>query len=313
VKVRRLRAATRSSPLARWQTDHVAALLRAAHPGLEVEPVLLTSSPDRDLSSPISELGGKGLFAKEVQEAVLDGRADIAVHSAKDLPSETVPGLVLAAVPERGDPRDVLVGSTLIDLPVAAVVATGSNRRRVQLQDLRPDLRFVELRGNIQRRVATAGTVVEDGPLVGETVTAVIAAGVALLRQDLEDRIGGWLPDYVMTPQVGQGALGIECREGDDATLEVLRAIEHAASRRRVDAERSFLVALGGDCDLPAGAHATLADPDDATSEITLRVVVGSDDGSRLERAVLTGSDPERIGADAIAALPVDELLADRP
>jgi len=308
----KLRAATRSSPLARWQTDHVAALLRAAHPGLEVEPVLLTSSPDRDLSTPISELGGKGLFAKEVQEAVLDGRADLAVHSAKDLPSETVPGLVLAAVPERGDARDVLVGSTLIDLPVAAVVATGSNRRRVQLQDLRPDLRFVELRGNIQRRVATAGTVVEGGPLAGATVTAVIAAGVALLRQDLEDRIGDWLPDYVMTPQVGQGALGIECRADDEATIEALRAIEHAPSRRRVDAERSFLVALGGDCDLPAGAHATLADPDDATAEITLRVVVGADDGSRLERAVLTGTDPARIGADAIALLPVDELLTDR-
>jgi len=308
----KLRAATRSSPLARWQTDHVAALLRAADPGLEVEPVLLTSSPDRDLSTPISELGGKGLFAKEVQEAVLDGRADLAVHSAKDLPSVTVPGLVLAAVPERGDARDVLVGSTLIDLPVAAVVATGSNRRRVQLQDLRPDLRFVELRGNIQRRVATAGAVVEDGPHAGERITAVVAAGVALLRQDLEDRIGDWLPDYVMTPQVGQGALGIECREDDEATRSLLAAIEHAPSRRRVDAERSFLVALGGDCDLPAGAHASLADPDDPAGEITLRMVVGTDDGSRLERAVVRGHDPDRIGRDGIALLPVDELLGDR-
>jgi len=308
----KLRAATRSSPLARWQTDHVAALLQAAHPGLDVEPVLLTSAPDTDLATPISELGGKGLFAKEVQEAVLDGRADIAVHSAKDLPSQTVPGLVLAAVPERGDPRDVLVGSTLVDLPVGAIVATGSNRRRVQLQDLRPDLRFVELRGNIQRRVATAGTEVTDGPLAGERITAVVAAGVALLRQDLEDRIDGWLPDYVMTPQVGQGALAIECRADDEQTRTLLRAIEHAPSRRRVDAERSFLVALGGDCDLPAGAHATLADPGDAASELTLRMVVGADDGSRVERAVIRGSDAERIGADGIALLPVDELLTDR-
>jgi len=308
----RLRAATRSSPLARWQTERVTSLLQAAHPGLEVEPVFLTSAPDQDLATPISELGGKGLFAKEVQEAVLDGRADLAVHSAKDLPSQTVPGLVLAAVPERGDPRDVLVGSTLIDLPVGAVVATGSNRRRVQLQDLRPDLRFVELRGNIQRRVATAGTVVEDGPLAGERITAVIAAGVALLRQDLADRIDGWLPDYVMTPQVGQGALGVECRADDERTIGLLRAIEHAPSRRRVDAERSFLVALGGDCDLPAGAHATLADADDDRSEITLRMVVGADDGSRLERAVIRGSDPGRIGADGLALLPVDELLGPR-
>lgn len=305
----RLRAATRSSPLARWQTEHVIALLEGAHPGLQVEPVLLTSAPDKDLSTPISELGGKGLFAKEVQEAVLDGRADLAVHSAKDLPSQTVPGLVLACVPERGDPRDVLVGAALVDLPVGAVVATGSNRRRVQLQDLRPDLRFVELRGNIQRRVATAGTVVADGPLAGERIAAVIAAGAALLRQDMEDAITDWLPPYVMTPQVGQGALAIECRADDVATLDLVRAIEHGPSRRRVDAERSFLVALGGDCDLPAGAHATLAD-DDPDGEITLRMVVGSDDGSRLERAVVRGTDAATIGAEGIALLPVDELLA---
>ncbi|HEU5082602.1 MAG TPA: hydroxymethylbilane synthase [Acidimicrobiales bacterium] len=304
----KLRAATRSSPLARWQTEHVIGLLQAAHPGLEVEPVHLTASPDKDLATPISELGGKGLFAKEVQEAVLDGRADLAVHSAKDLPSQTVPGLVLAAVPERGDPRDVLVGSTLIDLPVGAVVATGSNRRRVQLQDLRPDLRFVELRGNIQRRVSTAGSTLDDGT----TITAVIAAGAALLRQDLEASISDWLPAYVMTPQVGQGALAIECRADDTATLELLRAIEHAPSRRQLDAERSFLVALGGDCDLPAGAHATLADPDDPGSEITLRMVIGADDGSRLERAVIRGADEHAIGADGLALLPVDELLSAR-
>ena len=304
----RLRAATRSSPLAQWQTEHVIALLEAAHPGLEVEPVLLTSAPDKDLSTPISELGGKGLFAKEVQEAVLDGRADLAVHSAKDLPSQTVPGRVLAAVPERGDPRDVLVGAGLVDLPVGAVIATGSNRRRVQLQDLRPDLRFVELRGNIQRRVATAGTPVADGELAGTPITAVIAAGAALLRQDMEDAIADWLPAYVMTPQVGQGALAIECRADDEATIDLLRAIEHAPSRRQVDAERSFLVALGGDCDLPAGAHATLADGD-PDGEITLRMVIGADDGSRVERAVIRGTDPARIGADGVALLPVDELL----
>lgn len=309
----RLRAATRSSPLARWQTEHVIALLQAAHPGLEVEPVLLTSAPDKDLTTPISALGGKGLFAKEVQEAVLDGRADLAVHSAKDLPSQTVPGLALAAVPERGDPRDVLVGAALVDLPVGAIVATGSNRRRVQLQDLRPDLRFVELRGNIQRRVSMAGTVIEGAePPAGQRIAAVIAAGAALLRQDMEADITDWLPSYVMTPQVGQGALAIECRADDEETLGLLRAIEHAPSRRRVDAERSFLVALGGDCDLPAGAHATLADDVDPVSEITLRMVVGADDGSRVERAVIRGHDAATIGADGIALLPVDDLLGSR-
>ncbi|HSP05223.1 MAG TPA: hydroxymethylbilane synthase [Acidimicrobiales bacterium] len=304
----KLRAATRSSPLARWQTEHVIALLEAAHPGIEVEPVLLTSAPDKDLTTPISALGGKGLFAKEVQEAVLDGRADFAVHSAKDLPSQTVPGLTLASVPERGDPRDVLVGAALVDLPVGAVIATGSNRRRVQLQDLRPDLRFVELRGNIQRRVATAGTKIDDGELAGSRITAIIAAGAAMLRQDMEADITDWLPAYVMTPQVGQGALGIECRADDDATRDLLAAIEHAPSRRRVDAERSFLVALGGDCDLPAGAHATLTD-DDPASEITLRMVIGADDGSRLERAVIRGTDAATIGAEGITLLPVADLL----
>lgn len=261
--------------------------------------MLLTTSPDNDLSKPISDIGGKGAFAKEVQHAVLDGRADFAVHSAKDLPSTTVPGLVLAAVPRRGDARDVLVGSTLIDLPVGATVATGSNRRRTQLAELRPDLRFVELRGNIQRRVSIAGT---------EGITAIIAAGAALLRQDLEARISDWLPTYVMTPQVAQGALGIECRSDDTATQGLLSAIEDAPSRLLVDAERSFLVALGGDCDLPAGAHATLEE--DGT--IALRMVVASMDGSRVERAVVRGTDPHRIGLDGVEVLPVTELLGAR-
>lgn len=294
-----LRIATRSSPLAMWQTEHVTALLQTAHPGLEVEVVQLTAAPDRDLSQPISAIGGKGSFAKEVQEAVLDGRADLAVHSAKDLPSTTVPGLVLAAVPERGDARDVLVGERLIDLPVGATIATGSNRRRTQLAALRPDLRFVELRGNIQRRVSIAGT---DG------ITAVIAAGVALLRQGMEDRISDWLPFHVMVPQVAQGALGLECRDDDATTAGLLAAIEHAPSRTVVDAERSFLVALGGDCDLPAGAHATLADD----GELTLRTVVADLAGTRIERVTVRGTDPGALGPEAVSRLPVDELLGER-
>jgi hydroxymethylbilane synthase len=300
----KLRAATRQSPLALWQAQHVRGELERANPGLEVELVAMTTAPDTDLSRPISDLGGKGLFAKEVQQAVLDGRADFAVHSAKDLPSTTVDGLVLAGVPQRGDARDVLVGCALVDLPVGATVATGSNRRRTQLQHLRPDLRFVDLRGNIQRRVDLVGSRPDDGA----TVTAVIAAGAALLRQDMEDRITDWLPTHLMTPQVGQGALAIECRAGDVDTIEMVRTIEHAPSRRQVDAERSFLVALGGDCDLPAGAHATLEDD----GVIALRMVVASLDASRVERAVVRSTDPRRIGADGVATLPVDELLEGR-
>lgn len=298
-----LRAATRQSPLALWQAEHVRDLLQEARPGLQVELVPVTTAPDNDLSRPISDLGGKGAFAKEVQSAVLDGRADFAVHSAKDLPSTTVEGLQLASVPRRGDPRDVLVGSTLIDLPVGATVATGSNRRRTQLAHLRPDLKFVELRGNIARRVAQAG---QGG------VTAIIAAGAALLRQGMEDKISDWLSVHLMTPQVGQGALAIECREGDDDVAEALALIEDPASRRQLDAERSFLVALGGDCDLPAGAYATLEDDNLMTGTIALRMVVASMDASRVEWAVVRGSDPATLGAEGVARLPVDELFRDR-
>ena len=304
-----LRAATRQSPLALWQSEHVRAALTAAHPGLEVELVPMTAGPDTDLTKSISDIGGKGAFAKEVQQAVLDGRADFAVHSAKDLPSFTVPGLTLACVPERGDPRDVLVGCRLVELPVGATVATGSNRRRTQLKHLRPDLRFVELRGNIQRRVGTAGTRQEDG----HVISAVIAAGAALLRQDMEASISDWLPTYLMTPQVGQGALAVECRSEDTETASLLAGIEHGPTRRQVDAERSFLVALGGDCDLPAGAHATLEDgPTSGESVVALRAVIASLDGSRLERTVVRSTDAKAVGPAAVGELPVTELLHER-
>jgi len=205
VAARLLRAATRGSPLARWQAEHVAARLRALDPGLEVELVLVETQGDQRLDVPIWELGGKGVFAKEVQTAVLDGRADLAVHSAKDLPSGSVPGLVLGAVPERGDPRDALVGSTLAALPSGAEVATGSLRRQAQLAAVRPDLRFVGLRGNMATRLAKAAD--HD---------AVVVAATALDRLGLADRIAERLAPEVVLPQVGQGALAVECREGDE-------------------------------------------------------------------------------------------------
>lgn len=301
-----IRAATRQSPLALWQAEHVRGLLEATHEGLRVELVPMTSAPDTDLSRPISDIGGKGAFAKEVQRAVLDGRADIAIHSAKDLPSTTVEGLRLAAVPPRGDARDVLIGENLIDLKVGAVIATGSNRRRTQLAHLRPDLRFVELRGNIARRVSMVGTATETG----DTITAVIAAGAALLRQDMESAISDWVPLHVMVPQVGQGALAIECRADDDVTAAGLAAIEDPASRRQIDAERGFLVALGGDCDLPAGAHAVLDPNDPLSGQIALHAVVASMDAARLERVVVRGTDPAGLGGDAMSRLPVSELLS---
>src|SRR5262245_43418343 len=205
----RLRAATRGSELALWQTNHVAELVRRAHPDVEIEPVVVQTSGDRDLERPIWEMGGKGVFVKEVQAAVLDGRADLAVHSAKDLPSVTFDGLVLAAVPARGDARDALVGASLANLGPGARVATGSVRRRAQLANARPDLTFAELRGNIATRIGRVGT---DG------IDAVVVAAAALVRLDLHDQIAEVLEPETLVPQVGQGALAVECRDDDPDT-----------------------------------------------------------------------------------------------
>ncbi len=278
-----LRAATRRSPLARWQAEHVAARLQAADPAVEVELVEVDTSGDRRLDVPISELGGKGVFAKEVQQAVLDGRADLAVHSAKDLPSTTVPGLVLAAVPERGDPRDALVGSTLAELGPGSRVATGSARRRVQLAELRPGIEFHELRGNMATRLAKA-----------EEFDAIVVAAVAFERLGWRDRVAEVLAVADVVPQVGQGALAVECRADDTGTQQRLSAIEHGPSRRCVDAERAFLAELGGDCELPAGAHAEALD--DTAARLRVRGVLAAPDGSAVWRAEVDGDDPEALG-----------------
>ncbi|MFL6207127.1 MAG: hydroxymethylbilane synthase [Acidimicrobiales bacterium] len=281
-----IRAATRGSPLARWQAEHVAGLLRGVDPAVEVELVVVDTQADRQLDVPIHELGGKGVFAKEVQAAVLEGRADLAVHSAKDLPAITLPGLALAAVPERGDPRDALVGSTLTDLPDGAEVATGSLRRRAELWRHRPDLRMVELRGNMQTRLAKAAQ--HD---------VVVVAATALDRLGLADRIAERLAVDVMVPQVAQAALGVECRD-DDADLRALLAqVEDAAARRCVDAERAFLAELGGDCSLPAGAHAVL----DA-GDVTVTAFLGTEDARTTVRGTAVGRDPA-VGASLAADL----------
>lgn len=257
------------------------ALLTAVDAAVALELVVVETHGDRQIDVPIWALGGKGVFAKEVQAAVLDGRADLAVHSAKDLPSSAVPGLVLAAVPERGDPRDALVGSTLASLPEGAEVATGSLRRQVELQRHRPDLHFVSLRGNMQTRVAKAAD--HD---------AVVVAATALDRLGLADQIAERLPTDVMLPQVAQAALAVECRVDDDDLRARLARIEHLPTRRCVDAERSFLAALGGDCSVPAAAHAVLQG-----DELRLRGFLATSDGLVMHRHELTGVGPS-LGAD---------------
>ena len=285
-----LRAATRGSALALWQTDHVAALLAAVgrERGIEVsvEKVIVETVADARLDIPIWEMGGKGVFVKEVQAAVLDGRADLAVHSGKDLPALTPDELVLAAVPERADPRDVLVGATLEGLPVGGLVATGSVRRRAQLAWLRPDLTFAGLRGNIATRLAKAS---EFDAIV------MAAAAVDRLGLDLGDRVVEVLEPSVMLPQVAQGALAVECRTADRIARELLAAIEHGPSRVAVDAERAYLAELGGDCDLPAGAFATV-DGD----VLAIEGLLASMDGHVVlrERRSVTVAEAESVGRE---------------
>ncbi|HVL06113.1 MAG TPA: hydroxymethylbilane synthase [Acidimicrobiales bacterium] len=271
-----LRAATRGSRLARAQTDLVIELL-----GVDAEPVVVDTVGDRRTDVPIWELGGRGVFVKEVQTAVLDGRADFAVHSAKDLPSTTPAGLTIAAVPERADARDALVGQRFDSLPPGARIATGSVRRRAQLAWLRPDLTFAGLRGNIDTRLSKAGG-----------FAAIVVAAAALDRLGRTPEVSDVLPPGLMVPQVGQGALAVECRAGDGDTRAVVAAIEHEPSRRAVDAERAWLREVGGGCDLPVGAYATVS----GDGGVTLTAMIGTLDGRVLLRDTDAGDDPEELG-----------------
>jgi hydroxymethylbilane synthase len=280
-----VRIATRGSELALWQADYIGARLRALDPELTVEVVVVSTHADRRQDIPIWAMGGKGMFVKEVQAVVLDGDADLAVHSGKDLPSVTHDDLVLAAVPERGECRDALVGATLDGLRPGARVATGSARRRVQLADARPDLTFAELRGNMRTRLAALG---RDG------IDAIVVAAVAFQRLGLDEHLTEVLDQGVVLPQVAQGALAVECRTTDDSLRRRLAAIEHGPSRRAVDAERAFLAELGGDCDLPAGAHAVPTGDD-----VVLDALLASPDGHVVLRHRQRGPSAVEVGRSA--------------
>ncbi len=246
--------------------------------------VVVQTTGDALADVPVAQLGGQGAFVKEVQLAVLDGRADLAVHSAKDLPSATPPGLVLACVPERADPRDALVGCTLADLPAGATVATGSVRRRAQLAWLRPDLTFSDLRGNMATRLQRA-----------RDVGAGVLALAALERLGLTDDVAEVLEPRTLLPQVAQGALAVECRDGDRAVLELLAAVDDVAAHGAVLAERAFLGALGGGCTLPLGA---LAVPSADGALLTIDGCLASRDGRIVLRHALSGplSAPAELG-----------------
>ena len=349
-----VRIATRGSELARWQANAVRQELEGQAPGGQAqqrlkqgetgltgaesggageaaeaksalgrsvsgELVIVSTVGDRDLASSLSEIGGKGVFVKEVQAAVLAGEADIAVHSAKDMPAATPEGLTIGAVLKRGDPRDALVGCRLADLPQGTTVATGAPRRRAQFAALRPDLNFAELRGNIATRLAKAGNydaiVVAVAALerlgfvkVGSEAGGGTVAGSTVESGEIEDRfrsrasnnlnldtevegigIVDVLDPETFIPQVGQGTIAVECRSDDIATQQLLATINHSPTRICLEAERGFLKALGGDCNLPAGAYATLLprQPEDkeATPETTLAITafVATADGTLVK------------------------------
>ena len=277
-----LRIATRGSGLALKQTQRVAELISQKSPGIELETVVVSTAGDRDKKTSIQELGGQGVFVTDVQSVVLSGEADIAVHSAKDLPAKTNPGLVLASVPERADPRDALVGCIWNDLPKGASIATGSIRRRSHLSHLRPDLKFQELRGNIETRLLR----VDD-------VDAIVVAKAALDRLDLNPEHMDALPISILLPQVGQGALAIECRDEDFEVIQILKEIEDQKVRSLIDAERSFLAEIGSGCSSPVAAHAVLE-----KEKILLKASIASQDGTTLLKAEASGVDANQLGVN---------------
>ena len=290
-----VRIATRKSTLALWQAEHVAAALRAAHPGIEVEILGMTTQGDKILDTPLAKIGGKGLFVKELEQGMLNGDADIAVHSMKDVPVELPDGLHLAAILEREDPRDAFVSNdhaSLASLPNGSRVGTSSLRRQCQLADRRPDLEIAPLRGNVNTRLRK----LDDGEY-----DAIILAAAGLLRLGLGERIRSFIDTGDSLPAIGQGAIGIECRSDDARINELLAPLHHVDTADRVRAERALNHRLQGGCQVPIGGHATLS-----ADELFLRGLVGTVDGSEIVRAEIRGprADAERLGA-ALA----DELL----
>lgn len=295
---RPIRIATRGSALALWQANHVADAL-----GVEFELIIIKTHGDKTQKAnvPIESMRGRGVFVKEVQGALFDESADIAVHSAKDLPSITEEGLCLGAILERGDPRDCLIGKALDEIPSGGMVGTGSVRRRAQMASLRPDLTFSNLRGNVDTRLEKA-----------KTFDAIVMAKAGIERiRDTSELSMHVLEPSVMLPQVGQGALAVECREGDTEMIELLQTVNHTDSRRAVDAERAFLGELGGSCDLPVGAYATISN-----DEVHMRTLIASLDGRIVLRREGCGFDGVELGQGLAKHLLYQdgaaELLLDR-
>ncbi|ACL05696.1 hydroxymethylbilane synthase [Desulfatibacillum aliphaticivorans] len=282
-----IKIGTRGSPLALWQAEHVAALLERRNPNVKTELVVIKTKGDKILDVPLAKVGGKGLFVKEIEESLLDGRTDMAVHSMKDVPSEFPPGLCLAAIMEREDPRDALICSRakgLLDLPPNAKIGTSSLRRSAQLLALMPDLQIEPLRGNIGTRL---------DKLTSLNLDAIVLAAAGVKRMAMDDKVSEYIPEETVLPAVGQGAMGIEIREDDPVAGPLARALNHEPTQVIVTGERAFLKRLDGGCQVPVAAHGRLKG-----DFLQLTGVIAGVDGTPIFRDSVSGKkeDAKELG-----------------
>jgi hydroxymethylbilane synthase len=301
--MKRIVVGTRKSPLALTQTEWVLGELKKHHPGLEIGMEKIVTKGDRILDVTLSKVGGKGLFIKEIEQAMFDGKIDFAVHSLKDMPTEMPNGLMIAAITKREDPRDVVItrdGCGFTDLPLGARVGTSSLRRAAQLRHSRPDIEVVSVRGNINTRLAKLEEMELD---------AIVLAAAGLERMGWADKISERLPTDLCIPAVGQGALAIQCRSDDEEIRELLMALDDEETRRIVLAERTLLGKLNGGCQIPIGAYAEVVEE----GELKLTGIVGSSDGLTLLRESAAGTDPVALGhavSDRLIEKGAGEILA---
>jgi len=299
-----IRIATRSSPLALWQAEEVSRRLKILYPDLEVSLVLMKTKGDKILDAPLAKVGGKGLFVKELEAGILEGRADIAVHSMKDVPMAFPPGLELGLIMEREDPRDAFVSNdydSLASMPAGKLVGTSSLRRQTQIRERYPHLKIDWLRGNVNTRLRK----LDDGEF-----DAIILASAGLLRLGFEQRIKQAIEPEECLPAIGQGAVGIEVRSGDTAVMELLAPLAHAETTSRLVAERALNEALNGGCQVPIAGYAVLTN-----GQIYMRGLVGEPDGSRILRAEISGSAEQAASlgkhlAEDLLAQGAGEILA---
>jgi hydroxymethylbilane synthase len=305
IGIKQVTIATRESALAMWQAHHVRQQLQALYPQIEIIILGMTTTGDQILDKTLSKIGGKGLFVKELEQAMQEGRADIAVHSLKDVPMVMPEGFVLAAIGEREDPRDAFVSNqfkNLEELPAGSVVGTSSLRRQCQIQARFSTLKIESLRGNVQTRLRK----LDEGQYA-----AIILAAAGLKRLGLGERITSLLPTEQSLPAVGQGAIGIECRAGRDDLMALLAPLNHPGTAACVTAERGMSRALAGSCQVPLGGFAEIAD-----GVLRLRGFVSSVDGVRVVRSEVSGKpgDAEQIGkelAQHLIGMGADKILAE--